>query len=1093
MRKNKYKKSINKIDSDMFRPSARFGNKVVISNVIHKLGSFNIENNIRSIKELASHPLLPSEFNTIFSHDEKLKTYSFNKVISDENYFYWQMGLFIKNADLLNSFCSLRKDFNAELLSGSYENALSILDDVDELTFSWWSTEMRLHINKEFTNKDTKRYIDNIKRVKGDTHQLKFISVMSEASVETQTTLLVDQLREYITAGIPSIVNYGECLRLLYLSPHRLLSLEAGESSFSIMMKYLGEPIIDQYLLFKCILSSYNGMEANIDKIKVTIIKEANAIIQDDEVKNLLVVNSQQLPFITEVLTSYTSGNYARVIQMIKSHDHYETGGLLEIYARSKVYLKENSEVTLYDKLANYLSEILSVKKGSLEKTTYLVRLCNKFRHEQWSKSLHYHISKIISEKYDDVQVECLRSQTRFLGGFNTPKALEKDFTPNYYEYLKSKKLPFDREIKYDNVRQMELNINCEMFPIESDFLKLQSKIYIKKNDFTSLANFIFLNYLENNLSHLFMPIREACDFIMKMEEIPYSDYIPYLIVLDIYSKVHDKKHDDVKTSLFDDFILESENHEPSKIFNSNAYSINEVYFLRNLCTLDQIDNIIYFKSDEEVVLERVTILDKIISYYRKKDNLKESLNLMIERDSVLESLFSENLRAKLETGKLYVDLQSMESQNKHIYQDYYDRAKSLKDGILLEELDENLEEATDIFKINEDKSVVASSQRSDLLVNFYYKLAKDFAASDEYGLDKYLSAEIRHNVFVSQIRSCFEKANLITEHSDNGYETNQYWMNTYSYISDKIMQRIDSRLKQFSSEIDAEINEVNNRFRVVTYDKTDAIFNFSCYYSRIYFISKMINESSNYNDFYVKLLDYMWSLSGDFAKNCQNVIEEEFKNNIAQIIEDLENDLNMIKGGTAIVNLMDEVRLVKAAFYNEVETVINWFRFVGKNNDNNYERVEVVIEATLSAFLSIYGHKKPNISSSLSKSERVLNYRQSRSLFISLFTALENALNYRVSISPIELLHFIDDNGHDIILLSNQTNTFKSDTESATFLEKLHELWNSDNSELNIIEGGSGLYKMRDILYKCAAFYSLEVNVTQDNSLFSVKIGISK
>ncbi|MFE8114763.1 hypothetical protein [Brenneria goodwinii] len=1093
MRKSKPKKNKNKIDSDIFRPSARHGDKVVISNVIHKLSSYNMVNNIRLIKELASHPLLPAELNTICSHDNRIKTYSFNKIISDENYFYWQMGLFIKNANLLNAFCSLRKDFNAELLSGNYDNALRILDDVDELTFSWWSTEMRVHINKEFTNKDTKRYIDNIKIIKGDTHQLKFISVMSEASVETQTKLLVDQLREYITAGIPSIVNYGECLRLLYLSPHRLLSLEAGESSFSIMRKFLGEPIIDQYLLFKCILSSYNGMESNIDKIKVTIIKEANAIILDDEVKNLLVENSQQLPFISVVLTSYTSGNYAKVIEMIKSHDHYETGGLLEVYARSKIYLKDNSDITLYDKLANYLAEILSVKKGSLEKTMYLVRLCNKFRHEQWSKSLHYHISKIISEKYDDIQVESLRGQTRFLGGFNTPKALEKDFIPNYYEYLKSKILPFDREIKYDNVRQMELNINCEMFPIESDFLKLQSKIFIKKSDFTSLANFIFLNYLENNLSHLFLPIREACDIIIKMEEIPYSDYIAYLIVLDIYSKVHDKKHDDVKTSLFEDFILKSESYEPSKIFNSDTYTISEVYFLRNLCTLDQIDNIIYFKSDEEVVLERVTILDKIISYYRKKDNLKEAISLMIERDSVLESLFSENLRAKLETGKLYVDLQSMESQNKHIYQDYYDRAKSLKDGILLEQLDENLEEATDIFKINEDKSVVASSQRSDLLVNFYYKLAKDFAASDEYGLDKYLSAEIRHNVFVSQIRSCFEKANLITEHSDNGYETNQYWMNTYSYISDKIMQRIDSRLKQFSSEIDAEINEVNNRFRVVTYDKTDAIFNFSCYYSRIYFISKIINESSNYNDFYVRLLDYMWSLSGGFAKNCQNVIEEEFKKNITQIIESLERDLNMIKGGTAIVNLMDEVRLVKAAFYNEVETVINWFRFVGKDNDNNYERVEVVIEATLSAFLSIYGHKSPNISSSLTKSERVLNYRQSRSLFISLFTALENALNYRVSLSPIEIAHFIDDNGHDIIILSNQTNNFKSDEESATFIEKLHELWNSDNSELNIIEGGSGLYKMRDILYKCADFYSLEVNITQENSLFSVGIGISK
>lgn len=1091
MKKNK--NNPNKIDVDIFKPSRRLGASVIISNVLNRLSNYNSNNNIRLIKELASHPLLPKGLNTIYSNNEKISTYSFNSSISDENYFYWQTGLFIKNSNLLKTFCLLRKKINSKLLFGKYEEALCFLDEIDALTFSWWATEMRTHINKEFANKDTKRYLEKIKKTIGESHQLKFISVMSEASIETHTKLLVDQLQEYVTAAIPSIVNFGECLRLIYLSPHKLLSLTTEESSFKIMRKYLGMPVIDQYILFKCILSTYNGNHQNTEKIKINIIKEVNESIQDDEIENLLLEKNEQLPIISNILNSYTSGNYQKVIDLINSHDSFEMGGLLEVYARAKVYLKNTSENSFYDKLANTLADILSVKKDSLEKASYLIRICNKFRHEQWSKSLHYHISKIISEKYDNIQVEMLRCQTRYLGGLNTPKALEKNFIPNHHSHIKNDKIPFDRKIKYDNVNQMKLNVSRDMFPIESDFLKLKSNIYIRKNDFSSLANFIFTNFIENNISHLFLPIREACEIILSMEDIKHSDYLPLLIVLDIYSKVHNKKHDDTKTSLFEDFIFESKHHEPSKIFKTNTLNINEAYFLKNLCTLDQLDNIIYFKSDEEVVLERVKILDSLISYYRRQDNLKESLSLMIERDSALESLFAENLRAKFETGKLYVDVQSMESQNKHIYQDYFDRAKYLKDGILLEKIDEKPEEINDIFIINEDANVVASSQRSDLLVNFYYKLAKDFAASDEYGLDKYLSAEIRHNVFVSQIRSCFEKANLITEHSDNGYESNNYWMSTYSYISDKIMSRIDSRLKEFSNEIDTEINQINNRFKVVTYDKTDAIFNFSCYYSRIYIISKIINESKNYNECYVKLLEYMWDLSSGFAKQCQNVIEDEFKKNIIKIIDNLENDLTIIKGGTAIVSLMDEVRLVKAAFYTEIETVINWFKFVGKNNDTTSERVEVVIEATLSAFLSIYNHKTPNIKTKLTKSSRSINYRQARSLFISIFTALENALNYRVTMTPILINHNVADNGDDVITLSNKTNSFESDKKSESFLRKLDILWSSENSELNIIEGGSGLYKMRDILYKCASFYSLDVYIHDENTTFTVRIGVSK
>lgn len=1087
------KSKAKKIDSDIFKSSTPRGDNNIIFNTISVLNKLNSANNIRGIKELASHPLLPKELNTIHLKDNRPIIYSIEKQISEENFFYWQAGLFLRNSNLLNKFCSLRKDFNNELLSGNYKNALDILDSIDDLSFSWWSTEMRIHINKEFTSKDTKRHLENLKKTFGESHQFKYISVMSEASIETHTKILTEQLQEYETAGLKHIIDFGECLKLTYLPPHKHIHSNLKSSKFEILKRYYHQSIIDQYLLYTFIISTLKVDEKDINDVKIKIINEVNSLINDEEITNLFIINHQEDETIAEILSYYTMGNYSKVIELIKNKKPFEMRGLLEVYARSKAYLQDYIENNLYDKLANSLSELLTLSNSPLEKAFYLIKICNKFRHEQWSKSLHYHLSTIISEQYDKSQVEILRSQTRLLGKYNTPKALEKNYTPNHHDFSKNQDLPFDRKIKYSSKMKNEININRKMFPIESDYLKLQSRLFIDKEDFISLADFIFRNYIKNNLSHLFLPIREYCEIIKRSIRIEYENYLPTLIILDIYSKVHDKKYDETKTSIFQDFIFESEHHEPSRLFLADTLTVSEAYFLKHLCTLDQLDNIITFKSVEEVVLERVTILDTLISYFKKNDDLIESLNLMTERDSVLESLFAEKLRAKLETGKLYVDIQSMETKNKHIYKDFYDRAKSLKDGILLEKIESHPEKANDILLLNEEKNIVAASQRSDLLVNFYYKFAKDFAASDEYGLDKYLSAEIRHNVFVSQIRSCFEKANLITEHSDSGYESNKYWMETYSYINDKFMERIDLRLKKFSEEIDLEINEINNRFKVVTYENTNAIFNFSCYYSRLQTISEIIHDSKNFNDSYTKLLDYMWDLSSEFAKKCQTIIEEEFKKNITSIIDRLENDLNFIKGKTAIVSLMNEVRLVRASFYNEIETVINWFKFVGKNNDTTLEHIEVVIEATLSAFLSIYSHKLPKVVTQLDKSSRVLNYRQSRSLFISLFTGLENALNYRTPLSEIFLKHSIGNDGIDKIVISNKTARFGNKKEAEEFLSSVYKLWNSENSELNIIEGGSGLYKMRDILYKCASFYKLDISISDDLNEFFVNIEISK
>jgi hypothetical protein len=1082
---HKVKKRIKKtkmsstLDLSAISRSSRHDSTEQVHKVLDYLSGLERDKNYRLIRKLASNPLLPQILTNRFSIGSPMKTYNFDGIVSLKSYFYWQIGLFENNMQAIREFNYLRAKINQALLFDDPRQCIAFVDKINLLTINWWCCEIRTHISKDFLKIDFKEPLEQLAKIIGeDRHQLKYIKVMSESSMDIHTKLLVDQLLEYETAGLENIINFGKCLRLLYLSPHRLLSVEAGECSLDIMKEYHGHPIIDQYVLFKSILASYAGDFSSLEPHKLRIIAELSNLLDDEELQNLLNTSEKENEYVQVVLDEYTTGNYINVIKSIKENSSREVFGLIEVYARAKVYAGDSRTENLFDTIAFKLGEILQVKPESNDHINFIITLCNKFRHEEWAKCLHYHLSKILHERYDKRQIEALRIQSLALGNLNTPKVLIKDFIPNNFSLFRQEKVPFDRSIRYDKKKQQELKITKTMFPISSDYLKIQSKIYLEKGDISSLADFICQNHFKNNLSYLFLPISKACNVISDIHHEKPHDRISFMIVLDIYSKMFNKKYDDLKTDIFEDFIAAAANHQPSRLFECDKASNRELYFLRHICTTSQLDSIVHFTSNDEVVIERVSIIDFLINYHKLQKNRSEVITLLQERESALESLFAENLRAKLETGKLYVDVQAIEARNKHIYEAYYKKAKSLEGGILLD-ADDETKASNDIYHINENNSVIASSRKMDLIVDLFYQCVRDFASSEEFGLDKYLSAEIRHNVFFGQIRSCFEKSSLVTEHSDEGYASNSYWLHKYNYISDKFMASVDRRLMRFSEDLDRLVDDFNHRLRVVTHNESNAIFDFSCYYARAYELSRIIDNANNFSSFFQEMIDFMWSIAELYAKSCQQIIDESFKPSVYVLIEELERDLTSLRGKTAIVSLMDEVRLVKSSFSNEIENVINWFRFVGKSDREGYEPTEVVIEATISSFMAVYGHKSQDLEVNLGKSNNILSYRESRALFICLFTTLENSLTYRSSNSKFKLEHHIDEKNDDIITVTNETNAFSTNIQADNFIAEVKEVWNSDNSELNVLEGGTGLYKMHDYLYKCSDRFSLDIVIT--------------
>jgi hypothetical protein len=973
-------------------------------------------------------------------------------------------------------------------LNGDSQGALSKIESLNEVCKSWWAIYLEVHISKELKLSDTRPLIQGLpsRFARGNiAGRIVELQLMSESStVALYVHELLARLNEYRSSGLKVAIDNGALESCRYLP----INFDSARSVNPESLKILWyESIIDQYVIFKDIICECTTLGTLPDYLREAVVRLSNEI-DDIELKAILGIEQPTAPEVVAILDEYTKGNYSDVISRIKHLQVIgsdEIFGLTEVYAKAKIYAgSTESGDTFFDHLANELAAILQCDSKTAERITFLNQICVKFKHEPWAKSLNFHLLSALEEVKEDHDIESARLQTKPLGKLNTPKAK----TQNYrfpLDMARGISIPLHRQVKYSAGHQLLSEIDKPVFPVFSDYLKFKSRTLILQERYIEAIDFAVAEYLDNSVSCFHLPIRTLCEIASDVSKDCNEVFISCLIVYEIYSREYAGIFEEEKSELFEDFLRFNQSHRPSHIFQEKKITRPLAFFLKYLCIPSQLDNIIYYTSNDDVVHERVSILDLLIN--SRSDGFEQ---LRYEKDSVLETLFSEKLRAKIESAKLFVDVQALESQRKHIYRNFFEQAKNIKGGIHLEHLplDSNTAGSDDIFEITQGHAL-ASNRKTQLLYEIFDAAVNDFALDENYGLDKYLSAEIRHIVFVSQLRSCFEKTRIVTSLKDGAYLSNNYWVNKYSFVHFSIVEQIDALLKHFSSRVDSILAEVNECFKVELFSRTSpSVFNFIPYHHRLVRVSEIIESTNSSDDFFTQLLEYMWELASDSAKAAQELINVRLAGEVLSALEELEQGIHSVRGGVAVVDLLQEIKHARSIFTKEIEFVLNWFRFVGADDSKNLERLSVVIDATVSSFESIYGHKYDKVVCMPCKSNLTLNYREARALFICLFTALENSCKYGDNIAPVTMNFSIADD-ETTITLKNHVLSYP-DISAKELVAREKAKWSHEHSNLGREEGGSGLYKIYSTLSTASPGFTFDIQADQNS--FTAYIGLS-
>ncbi|MBJ9977073.1 hypothetical protein IAE35_12065 [Pseudomonas sp. S75] len=1073
--------------TEMFKRAYGESERDVVKRTLRMVRALDKKRNWGKLMEISANPFLPKMLVPIYSCDTPYKIYGVQGWISEEGYTYWLIGLLKANHRRIKNFNCCRLQFNKSLLRGDTDAAIASLDEIDRISFSWWSIESRVNLEKELIGNDTKEQINELlKKFSRDGVDSRIIDllVLSEStSVQFFIDSIKSKLKEYRGSDLKHAISIGACLSTLSLplseDPERRLIFED-------LMAYRNESLLDQYVLLKAVVSDIVSQSRPLNSGVTSLLKELALLIDDAELYNLLWNENDEnvSDFVQSVVSDYTYGHYNRVVSAIDEKlqsDATQVFGLIEVYARASIYCGAmNCGGTFFNKLAMEFKEVLLVSSDSRVRIEYLKKIVVKFSSEMWAKSLMFHLLSIIDEQTSTDAVELARAQTKCLGALNTPKAKWKDFSLRPVKNGEVGGIPTQRLVRYTPGLVGPVS-DREIFPILSDYLKFQAKNHLEHGEVIEAVRFSVSEYYSNRMSVIHLPIRRLVEAVLKIQNRNIECWVLMLIMLDIYGREIGGAYDEVKVELFEEFLLAHHTHRPSELFGENDISDNEFYFLRYICLPAMLDNLIDYESHDEVIHERVVILDRLIAL-RSDDDLSK------EKDKVVETIFADKLRAKIESGKLFVDVQALESHKSHVYQALFEQAKSVKGssiGLLDGGSASDGNSALDYYELS--TGAVASDKRTGVLHKIFLQAVNDFALNDNYGLDKYLSAEVRHTVFVTQLRSCFERSKLVTVQKDEGYESNVYWHGVYNYVNPSILDEIDGYLRKFSEVVDLILKSVNNQFRVAVSSKHDGyIFDFKSYSVRLVQVSDIISESDKFEQFFRGLIDLMWHIAAEGAQDAQNLVGGRMKFQIEIAIRQLESDIIKAKGDVAMLDLMQEIKNATSSFNKEVEVVLNWFRFVGANDLDSVEKLGVVVEASIASFNSIYGHKNKEISYNQVRSDLVLTYRESRALFISLFTLLENAFRYGAEEEVVLLRHNSDDL-MDYISVSNKYDRCMLG-DPAEFVRIQKSKWYDASLKLSREEGGSGLFKVNNFLTNSSRGFAFDITVEKE---FKATIGM--
>jgi len=1021
-------------------------------------------------------------FNLDQSHDIKFKNFNSQLI--------WYKHLFLKHKKFLNGILLSKKTLDNMILYSSGEKCIKHIDEIEKLYgVTFWSVDCRLLVNKVLLNESNTQYIKTIlaenkfKLSEFLIQQLLFKhQVNNFDDFSKNLNKILDDMRTTNDNGYAKFLADGISAYLIPLEFDKKIDVnERSLSPFTVL------PLIDQYLLFHRMITDIQIHGRGLSKTELNIVLEICNEIDDKSLKQ--VVNKKNVEIVDidseykEIIKSYTVGDYHKTLKQIDALKwRKDILSLIEIYAKSHVYLGlEPKNKCLFEKIAALLIDIIKCDRKAIKNIDEFELLAAKLYFNDSSAALLFTLFNLISDNDNKLQIS---KKNMKKNGCNVTSA-HLDFDMNELWTILSvneKDIPEYRRLKFKEIVNFDsksLIAHYEDYSkkvvIESEFAKDYS-IFLLNSDLLDLCiRFIATNCILNPVSYYFFPVKNVLSRVK--ENLDEYASIALCILIDI----------DIKRTncLTNEFLLESyesladkmQIERPSEFFLNKGLDSLEKYFLKFVCIPSVLDSDPNFTGTEDLKKERIAIIDLLLSQ-------KEDIDLKKERDEIIDEISFEDIKTRYETGKIFVDIESLKRSKLERYKYYYD---TLKDSLLLE-----LKPPEEFTLISDEGNVTAipAGDTNSLLVELLKELITDFVKNENYGLDKYLSADIRHGIFENQFRSSAEKNQLITDmDSEGNYLISNLIAETYPLINSVISNEIGNAIANFSKRFDTELSKANSWFNVKTTlasESEEGMIDFIISVNMFETFKSKVVIANNFEYFFDACIAFMWDITFNRLKLIKERLHFEFRHNVLDLILTLKHQVDIYRRRSPMIEIQEKLDALAEDINKEVSTVCEWLNVLEYNEEKIY-KISSVMLACKKTFFSIHHCEEDAISISFAHDEddARLSYKEAKPLITSIITALNNAMSYGDKKICIGITTTI----HGCIIDIKNIIVEKKGMSYSGILSEIEEKIKKGDSSLNTKEGGAGIYKIYDLLNSIPERFSVEHEIQKDYFILRIMV----
>ena len=403
-------------------------------------------------------------------------------------------------------------------------------------------------------------------------------------------------------------------------------------------------------------------------------------------------------------------------------------------------------------------------------------------------------------------------------------------------------------------------------------------------------------------------------------------------IILDLFSRYRDDGRDNIRAYAYEDLLLAHGLERPSQLRGKSGLFDKQllIYYLRNLCIPEVMQNSAVFRGSRELEDERSAVCALLIEL--DDANVKEYEGEI--REITRSQIIQRGVR-HAEQSKIFVDIPAVKRWAERHLKESFARFQGLRaSGISVGEAE--LKKAVEaVFSETPTRGQLLElpkNEATDLLLGLVKQLLTQLLANPEHGLDCYLSMRIRHGALSGQLRAApVEDEKIITHRDDatDSYKSNEFWRSRLSGIEDAQKNELDLILQQFSRSYDYFIDSfANDYIQVAGVERPLGLFDFVFSSVDFFILIDAIKSDASFDVFFEWCVEFFWKNIEASLQAVRTHIDRVLKQKLNEILVALYSRVSLLLSVRVKTHDLDSaIRTAQTRAQQSLEDVKDWFR----------------------------------------------------------------------------------------------------------------------------------------------------------------------